>query len=79
MRRNSSREIRSIANTLNNTRHKRSAVQLAHFLGHANVLVHEGLVIDDVVFVWCFRVGGFLESVCLAVEEVLPDVLLDEV
>lgn len=79
MRRDPSGEICSVTNTLYDTRHERCAVQLAHFLGHTDVLVHEGLVIDNVIFVGGFRVGRLLETVRLSTKEVLPDVLFDKV
>ncbi|KAI1010395.1 hypothetical protein LB503_005090 [Fusarium chuoi] len=72
-------EISSVADTFHNTGYVGSAVQLAHFFRYTDVLVDKRFVIDDHVFFWCFRVGGFFESVCLTTEEVLPDILLYEV
>ena len=79
MRRHPRREIRAIAHALDHARHKRRAVQLAHFLGHADVLVHQRLVVVDHVLVRRLGVRALLEPVCLSVEEVQPYVLLDEV
>lgn len=79
MRRHARREIRPVADALDDAGDKRRAVELAHLLGHADVLVHQRLVVVDHVLVGRLRVGRLLEPVGLPVEEVQPDVLLDEV
>lgn len=56
---------------LHHPRHKRRAVQLAHLPRHADVLVHERLVVDDHVFVGVG--GGALDAVGGAGEEVPPE------
>lgn len=79
MRRHLGREIRPVAHPLHHAGHKGRAVELAHLARHADVLVHERLVVVDHVLVGRVRVGRLLQAVRLPVEEVLPDVLLDEV
>lgn len=79
MRRHARREVRPVADALDDAGDKRRAVELAHLLGHADVLVHQRLVVVDHVLVGRLRVGRLLEPVGLPVEEVQPDVLLDEV
>lgn len=61
---------------LHHPRHKRRAIQLAHLLRHADVLVHQRLVVGDHVLVRV-RGGGF-DSVGGAVEEVPPEGLGEE-
>lgn len=79
MRRHARREIRPVAHTLDDAGDKCGAVELAHLAGHADVLVDEGLVVNNHVLLGRLGVGRLLEAVGLAGEEVLPDVLLDEV
>lgn len=78
VRRDPRREARAVAHALDDACHKRRAVQLAHLLGHADVLVDQRLVVRDHVLVWGFRVRGFLEVVGGPREEVLPDDVGDE-
>lgn len=79
MRRDPRGEIRTVAHTLYDAGDERGAVQLAHLLGNADVLVHQRLVVDDHVLVGRLGVGRLFETVRLSVEEVLPYVLLDKV
>lgn len=60
------REPRAVAHALDDAGHERGAVQLAHLLRHADVLVDQRLVVRDHVLVWRLRVRGFLEVVCWA-------------
>lgn len=79
VRRHAGGEVGPIAHALDDASHERSAVQLAHLLGHADVLVDQGFVVNDHVLVRRLGVGALLQPVGLPPEQVLPDVLLDEV
>lgn len=79
MRRDPRGEICPVAHALHDAGDERGAVELAHLLGYADVLVHQRLVVDDHVLVGRLGVGRLFETVRLSVEEVLPYVLLDEV
>lgn len=68
MRRNLGLEAGPIANTLNNPRHERSAVQHAHLPRNADVGVDERVVVGDHVLIGGVggdgvfkRIGGSLE------------------
>ena len=78
MRRDPRRESGAVAHALNDARDERRAVELAHLLRHADVLVDQRLVIRDHVFVWGLRVGGLLEVVGGSREEVFPEHVGDE-
>ena len=71
MRAHPRRQPPRITHALNNASHERRAVQLAHLLGHADVLVDEGLVVGDHVLV--LGGGGALERVGGAPEQVFPE------
>lgn len=79
MRRHPRRKPRAIAYSFNHTRHVRRAIELAHLLGHAEVGIDERLVIDNHVFVGGVWVGGFLETIGLAAEQMCPELDFDEV
>lgn len=71
------REPASIAHALHDARHERRAVQLAHLLRDADVLVHEGLVVRDHVLVFRGGVGAALDGVRGPREEVSPEGRVD--
>lgn len=68
-----------ITHPLNNTRHERRAVQHAHFAGHADVGIHEGVVVGDHVLVGGLGGDGVFKGVGGAVEEEAPEGTVDEV
>ena len=77
MRRDPCRKPSSITSSLNNPRHERSAVQLAHLLGNADILVDQRFIVYDHVLVWALV--GFLERISGSGEEVFPHDIDDEV
>lgn len=61
---------------LHHARHKRRTVQLAHLLGHTDILIDERFVVDNHILV---RVGGgAFDAVGGAAEEVPPEDVRDE-
>lgn len=79
MSRHARREPGAVAGALDDAGHESGAVELRHLARHADVLVHQRLVVDNHVLVRSFRVGALLEAVRLAAEEVSPEGLFDEV
>lgn len=77
MRRDPCRKASPVTSSLDNPRHERSAVQLAHFLGNADVLVDQRFIVYDHVLIWALV--GFLESIGGPGEEVFPHDIDDEV
>lgn len=69
----------AVAEALDDAGDEGGAVQLAHLAGHADVAVHQGLVVDDHVLVGLGRVAAALEPVRRPPEQVRPRVDLDEV
>ena len=76
MRANIRRQSARITNTLDHAGDIRGAVQLVHLLGHADVLVDQGLVIRDHVF--GLDGAGALEGVGRFAEQVAPERRGDE-
>lgn len=72
-------ESAAIANTLDNPRHERRAVEHAHFPGHADVCIHERIVVRDHVLVGRLGRDRVFEGVCGALEEETPEGPVDEV
>jgi len=73
MRRNPRRKSRAITASLYNTSHESRAVQLAHLLRHANVLVDQRLVVRDHILLGRVRVVALLERVRGPREQVFPE------
>lgn len=78
MRRHSRRESGTITHAFDHAGNVRCTVELGHLARHADVSVHERLVVNDHVLVGRVWVGGFFEAVGLASEEVCPQLDLDE-
>lgn len=76
MRRHARTEPTPLAHPLDHARHKCRAVELAHLFRNADVLVDEGLVVANHVFV--IVRGGVLDGVGGAAEEVAPEGGVDE-
>lgn len=79
MRRNLSLKSTPITDPLNNTRHERRAIELIHLARHADIRIHERIVVRDHVFVGCIRGDGVLEGIGGAAEEEAPEGAVDEV
>ena len=68
-----------ITHTLNNPRHKRRAIELVHLPRHADIRIHERIVVRDHVFVGCVGGDGVLKGIGRASEEEAPEGAVDEV
>lgn len=79
MRRNLGLKTTPITHTLNNPRHKRRAIELIHLPRHADIRIHERIVVRDHVFVGCVGGDGVLEGIGGAAEEEAPKWAMDEV
>ena len=77
MRRDPCGKASPITSSLDNSRHERSAVQLAHLLGDADILVDQRFIVYDHVLIWALV--GFLERIGGPGEEVFPHDIDDEV
>lgn len=71
-------EAAPVAHALDDARHERRAVQLVHFPRHADVCVHERVVVRDHVLVRRVGGDGVFEGVGGAVEEEAPQRAVDE-
>lgn len=78
VRSNHGLEPAPIANTLDNARDKRGAVQHAHLLGYANVGVDERIIIRDHVLVRCFGGDRVFQGVGRSLEEETPQRTVDK-
>ncbi len=76
MRRDSRGECRARTDTLDDPGYVGRTIQLIHLLGYRHVLVHNGVVVGDHIFV--FVVLGSFEGVGLSAEEMAPDGRGDE-
>lgn len=78
MRRHFGGKVGAVTDALDDAGHKRRTVELAHFAGHADVLVYEGLIVDNHVLVRRVGVVGLFQPIGLSAKEVLPHVLLNK-
>lgn len=78
MRRDLCFETTPVTNTFNDTSHESRTVQHAHFLGHANIRVHQRVVVCDHVLVWSLRRDGVFERICWALEKETPERPVDK-
>lgn len=79
MRRNLRFKAAPITDPLNDARHERGAVEHAHLTRHADIRIHQGVVVGDHVFVGGIWRDGVLEGVGGALEEEAPEGSVDEV
>lgn len=78
MRRNLGFKSTPITHTLNNPRHKRRAIKLIHLPRHADIRIHEWIVVRNHVFIGSVRGDGVLEGIGGASEEEAPEGPMDE-
>lgn len=78
MRGNRGLEAAAVANTLDNPRDERGAVEHGHLARHADVGVDEGIVVGDHVFIRGLRGNGVFEGVGGPLEEQPPERAMDE-
>lgn len=79
MRRNLGLKPTPITHAFDNPRHKRRAIQLVHLARHADIRIHEGIVVRDHVLVRRVGGDGVLEGIGGAAEEKAPERAVDEV
>ena len=72
------RKACTVAHALDDAGNIRRAVELAHLARHADILVDEGLVVDNHVLLRRVRIAALFEAVGLSAKEVCPDIDLDE-
>lgn len=71
-------ETTSVTNTFDNTGYESRAIQHAHFFRHANIRVHQRVVVRNHILVRSLRGDGVFERVCWALEKETPERPVDE-